>query len=228
MTRGAVLLNELRRPRDRQPERREQRYAVSVTPEKFLAEWKGRLVRLPPNVPRPVGADFLIHPGLPAEVLYGPLDNPYYVTFVPIEHSLVRVTDEPIHGDWPSECADHLILGKATILDARPWWCLHQPSGRVDCVDIEAPTVVTLINSTVAHLAASLLAFRRWVEGATHDSHQLRFALEAVDPSAWGKNEWSALVDHWEAESEELPSKSGLDLVCDVTARRRVDRDGNS
>jgi hypothetical protein len=119
--------------------------------------------------------------------------------------------DEP---RWRAKLLERSILGEGYFEGgASPLWCVHGPSGRIETVDGEAPegSWITLVNTSVAHLAETLLVLRQWVEGlggtresrATQCAH-LRSALRRVDPDASEGNHWAHFVDWVESNEFEI------------------------
>ena len=185
-----------------------------MTPEAFQAAWDGPRVVLPQHIP-PTGVpadamDFLRRAGLPRGLSYGKKDWPGQLSFECIERGLVPVLNEqPANGPrWPANLSQHYVLGEESYEGgSSPFWCIHGPSGRVEVVDLEASgeSVVELVNTSVMHLAATLVVLREWVElrgqhGSRHVD-ELRAALRRADPEASDKNRWASFIA-WIASAE--------------------------
>jgi hypothetical protein len=169
-----------------------------MTGDEFQQAWKGVLTRLPAAAPLPPKiADFLVDPGLPTWVTLGSDDVPMELRFSPLEAGLVALPLQLVqHADALAPFADLLVFGEAHFEGgADQLWCLHSPSGVVESFDIELEEPLALVNQSVSHLAASLLAFRRWAEGGSRNFDQLRSALEAADDRTWGVNIWTGFAD---------------------------------
>jgi hypothetical protein len=199
-----------------------------MTPDEFVSAWDTPLVKLPKelHVPTRLNADavrFLNFAGLPARVAYGDRTWPAHLSFASVEHGVLPLPE--VLAAAGVQCAEswspHFVIGEEWFAGgASPFWCVHGPSGRVEVIDIEADDESpSLVNTSIAHLADTLLRFRSWVRAAPsagRDLRGLRDALQRADPAAWRTSRWSELLDH-------LESVDAGNIVCEAdTANRRT------
>jgi hypothetical protein len=194
-----------------------------IAPEAFAAEWDTPLITLPLELSR-TGVDaealeFLQRGGLPEGLSYGQKDGAAHLSFARLRRGLT-----PLLQALPSMIRrapawkDHVVLGQEWFEGgASPFWCLHDASGRVEVIDIESDDETPgLVNTSVAHLAQTLLTFRSWVRQIDMDARSLtalRAALQQADLVAWRSSRWSRLLDH-------LESVPVTDIICEAAAQR--------
>jgi hypothetical protein len=185
-----------------------------MSPEEFLAAWDTPLVVLPGDAVRPTNlppdaVDFLSRAGLPLGLAIGDEKLPYHVSFWRVSRGVTPVLDDFGGGvPWPMEWREHCVIGEGWLDGgASPFWCMHAPSGRIEIADVESDDPVPRpANTSVAHLAATLVALRQWTltlpdshESRAQQCQELCRALEAADPEAWGDNQWAMLAEYFES-----------------------------
>lgn len=171
-----------------------------------MATWgESTLVRLPgeinaPGTASPEAVAFLRAAGLPEGIVYGDPDGPAHLSFARLARGLTPISRAlPAGFSVPATWSSLVVIGEEWFEGgAAPWWCLHGPSGRVEVVDLESEDAAPrLVNTSVAHLAKTLLAFRRWAEGGRASGVSgLRTELRDSDPAAFDMSRWSDLVEH--------------------------------
>lgn len=185
-----------------------------MTSKIFSKTWDIPFVVLPRTLAQPMDGianatlAFLADIGLPRSLVYGNNEWPAHLSFSRIEQGLVPLLQTlPPNDNWPQVWEHHFVLGQEWFEGgASPLWCLHGPSGRVVVIDIEADeNEPRLVNTSVQHLAETLMAFRMWSLLTTEKRQpsRLRTSLEQSDPKAWTSSRWSALVDYLESVNVE-------------------------
>lgn len=197
------------------------------TPETFAAAWGAEhLVRLPASDPARdrILLDtfrFLANAGLPRRMVLSGLFPEWEISFETLASRLVPILEAvECLGDpetaWPPEDVpgggweNYFLLGEENFGVGDAVYCLHGPTGHVLRLDVEIPEPISLVNTSVARLAGSLLVLREWSRSCRRgegewpaELQRLEEELREADPAAMEDEAgWFGLVATLRDEGE--------------------------
>jgi hypothetical protein len=132
----------------------------------FAESWgRESLARLSVDLPQlpETATSFLREAGLPKRVRMAYSDDPHEMSFLSVSKGIGRFTDSGIHGgSFPREWETYWMIGEETFSNGGAGLVIVQETGVVLSVDVEIDNPVRFLNSSVAHLASTLLHLVTW------------------------------------------------------------------
>jgi hypothetical protein len=180
-----------------------------LTPDEFVHAWgSDGLIGLPEQtIAAPIPEDarmFLVKAGLPRHITFAHKSLPSEMSFVRLSDGLQNVIAVQTVGPaFPSGWSVYWIMGEESFDNGSAWFCIHQDSGHVVRMDIELDNPISLVNTSVAHLATAILLSCSWSQESARQGQwsamvdQLGDSLRRSDPGALRSKDtfWNGILD---------------------------------